>query len=138
MSATIVQRMMDYLEIEYTKSKSTYVPEDKPSGYKRKNLDQTYIYLQGHTQGQHGGNYVKLADRMASSSLEDRVDHYVKRRRLNPDIYDRVEANKKIVAQLDLYAKEADYGRSSKSEDDKKNLKESFEKVENKNEISDV
>jgi len=99
--------MMDVLEHEYELTKQTYV-HDKNSGYKRKNLDQVYLYLQGNSIS-HTQNYVKLADRLASASLDSRVEHYVKKRRLNADIYQKLEANKNIAERLNLYRREADY-----------------------------
>ena len=105
--ATIIKGMMDVLEEQYELSKNAYV-HDVKSTYRRKNLDHTYLFLQGNSQG-YTSNYVKLTDRLASSSLETRVDHYVKRRRLDAEIYTKVEKNKKIASKLDLYKNEGEY-----------------------------
>lgn len=107
--ATIIRRMMDVLEGEYEETKKTYVHNEK-STYRRKDIEQSYLYLQGNSQG-YTTNYVKLTDRLASASLEVRVEHYVKKRRLDADIYTKMEKNKKIADKLDLYAKEADYDK---------------------------
>jgi hypothetical protein len=109
--------MMDVLEEKYAESKQTYV-HDQKSGYKRKNLEQVYLYLQGNSVS-HTQNYVKLADRLASASLDSRVEHYVKKRRLNADIYAKLEANKKIAEKLDLYRREADYDAADRCDEEK-------------------
>lgn len=105
--ATIAKRMTDYLTFQFEESKKTYI-ETGRNKEKRKNLAQTYLHLQGYYQG-YMTNYVKLTDRLKSSSLESRVDHYVKRRRLDDKIYGKLDENKKIADKLDLYKNEKNY-----------------------------
>ena len=57
---------MEYLEVQYEETKKTYVDDPK---HPRKNLNHTYLYLQGLSQG-YTKNYINLANRMTSSSLE--------------------------------------------------------------------
>lgn len=115
--ATIAKRMTDYLTTQFEESKKTYVETGK-NKEKRKNLAQTYLHLQGYYQG-YMTNYVKLTDRLKSSSLESRIDHYVKRRRLDDKIYDKLEDNKKLANKLDLYKNERNYDSTEKPEDSK-------------------
>lgn len=105
--ATIAKRMMDYLEMKFEETKKTFIDDGKHPD-KRKNLDQTYLYLQGKSLG-YTSRYTKLTERVSSASLEQRVDHYVRKRRLDSAIYDKVDQNTKLAKKIDLYKREADY-----------------------------
>lgn len=104
--ATIAKRMIDHLEAKFEESKRTYT-DDAKSIENRKDLNQTYLYLQGQSQG-YTKKYTKLTERVASSSLEDRVNHFVKKRRLDSTVYDRVEHNKALADKFKLYKKESE------------------------------
>lgn len=92
--ATIVKEMINHLELRLTRSTSgenkTETNEDGAYNNRRK-LEQPYSSLQGKS---HSANYVKFENRLTAKSLESRVDHYVKKRRLDSEIYDKIaEAN---------------------------------------------
>lgn len=89
--ATIVKEMINHLESHLTDSINRSNQTEPETSNNRRKLDQPYTSLQGKS---HSANYVKFADRCTANSLESRVDHYVKRRRLDSEIYSKIaEAN---------------------------------------------
>lgn len=105
--ATVAKRMIDYLEGIYEETKQTFVDDGKNPD-KRKNLTQTYSVLMNQVQYATPGRYVNLLDRLGSASLEKRIDHYVKKRRLDVDVYNKVEENKKLAGRLNIHGREAE------------------------------
>lgn len=99
--------MIDYLEGIYEETKQTFVDDGKNPD-KRKNLTQTYSVLMNQVQYATPGRYVNLLDRLGSASLEKRIDHYVKKRRLDVDVYNKVEENKKLAGRLNIHGREAE------------------------------
>lgn len=99
--------MIDYLEGIYEETRRTFVDDGKNPD-KRKNLTQTYSVLMNQVQYATPGRYVKLLDRLGSASLEKRIDHYVKKRRLDADVYSKVEENKKLAGRLNIHGREAE------------------------------
>ena len=99
--ATIVKEMINHLESHLVDS-NRKIEEEKEeletNGKRaaeaydnRRKLGQPYSSLQGKS---HSANYVKFENRRTANSLESRVDHYVKRRRLDSEIYNKIaEAN---------------------------------------------
>lgn len=90
--ACVVKRMMDSLE---EKINSSSTPDNKAW-----RLDQPYSSLQGKSQA---SVYVAFADRERAGSLQERVDHYVKKRRLNPDVYERINEANDLAKSLNIY-----------------------------------
>lgn len=99
--------MIDYLEGIYEETKKTF-EDDGKNPDKRKNLTQTYSVLMNQVQYATPGRYVKLLDRLGSASLEKRIDHYVKKRRLDADVYNKLEENKKLAGRLNIHGREAE------------------------------
>ena len=104
--ATVAKRMMDYLEEIYAETGKTFADDGKEK-HKRKDLNQTYFCLMNQVQCANPSTYVKLLDRLGSASLEERIDHYVKKRRLDADVYTKVEENKRLAERLDIHGREA-------------------------------
>jgi hypothetical protein len=90
--------MIDNLETNLTKKE----PEDnaKSKLSNQQTLYQPYAPLQGKSLS---FNYIKLADRKQANSLNARVDHYVKKRRLTADVYDKINENNKIAQMNNIY-----------------------------------
>ena len=107
--ATIVKRMIDFLDmdVEKLKKKAEEAPvadEAKSSQSKsatnQRTLNQPYSLLQGKSQS---FNYVKFEERQKANSLESRVAHYVKRRRLDSEIYDKIAEANNLAQSLNIY-----------------------------------
>lgn len=81
--STMIRRMMDYLEQDLVSEESK---ETSQSSAKRttnhRTLDQPYTKLQGKSVRLE---YVELKKRKTSKSLENRIDHYVKKRRIDEE-----------------------------------------------------
>lgn len=92
--ACVVKRMMDWLEEK--------IIEKSGSNDRVKNLhiDQPYSSLQGKSQP---SVYVRFEDRQRAGSLEERVDHYIKKRRLNPDVYEKINEANDLAKNLNIY-----------------------------------
>ena len=106
--------MIDHLEIEVNNDNNTFLHEVKKNEILNDNqrtIEQPYRSLQGKSQALH---YVKFSDRQKSHSLEDRVDHYVKKRRLDSDVYDKIAENESLAKSLNIYQ------TTNSSENDKK------------------
>lgn len=93
--ACIVKRMIDSLE-DKIKQQSA----ETTSLGRSWRLDQPYSSLQGKSQP-HA--YVPFAERQRAGSLEERVDHYVKKRRLNPDVYEKINETDELAKKLNIY-----------------------------------
>lgn len=63
------------------------VEQDEPEDSYRRLLNQPYSSLQGKSQV---ATYLKFENRLTAKSLESRVDHYVKKRRLDSEVYDKI------------------------------------------------
>ena len=92
--ATIIKRMIDYLQVELIKTPQS---ESQKNELNKKGITQPYAVLQGKSQSIH---HVKFIDRLKVKSLESRVDHYVKRRRLDSEIYDKLAEGKQLALTL--------------------------------------
>lgn len=81
--STMIRRMMDYLEEDLggEESKETSEVSTKTKTNHR-TLDQPYTKLQGKSVRL---DYVELKKRNTSKSLENRIEHYVKRRRIDEE-----------------------------------------------------
>jgi tRNA pseudouridine38/39 synthase len=89
MKATVLKRMIDHVEIDNENmEKTTDAAEVQPVNETTvvndniRNLDQPYVPLQGKTIAL---SYVKLEKRRTAKSLENRVDHYIKRKKIDKD-----------------------------------------------------
>jgi hypothetical protein len=90
--ATIIKEMINNLETRLQPCSATIIEEnEKDKNNNKRNLIQPYSSLQGKS---YCTNYVKFEKRRTAKSLESRVDHYVKKRRLDSEIYEKIaEAN---------------------------------------------
>lgn len=113
--ANVIKAMIDNVEAKLDKKP---MPEIKESTVltNHQTLYQPYAPLQGKSLSV---NYIKLADRRKAHSLDARVDHYVKKRRLTSDVYDKINENNKIAQIYNIYKPrelEADLKKSSNDE----------------------
>jgi tRNA pseudouridine38/39 synthase len=89
--ATIIKEMINNLETRLPISVENENETDDNNNNNKRKLTQPYSSLQGKS---HNTNYVKFEKRRTAKSLESRVDHYVKKRRLDSEIYEKIaEAN---------------------------------------------
>lgn len=95
--ATIVKRMIESLDVKLDLIDTKQ--EQKPQGSNHRTLKQPYKSLQGKSQML---NYVKFADRQTAKSLESRVEHYVNKRKLDSDIYEKINEAKAISQTLKM------------------------------------
>lgn len=93
--SSIIKRMIDSLE-----EKITAANEEGSKSTSNWRIDQPYSSLQGKSQP-HA--YVKFEDRQRADTLEQRVDHYVKKRRLNPDVYEKINEANDLAKSLNIY-----------------------------------
>ena len=100
--SVIVKRMIDTLCLGQHASLLAREHDDqlKKGHSNHRALDQPYHSLQGKSQSL---DYVRFVDREKANSLETRVDHYVKRRRLDADVYGKLAENQQLAQSLNLY-----------------------------------
>jgi tRNA pseudouridine38/39 synthase len=103
--AIMIRRIIDNLEENMKKNESN--ESDKKSNdanasmkTNQRTLKQPYKSLQGKSQSL---NYVKFEKRQKAHSLESRVDHYVKKRRLDSEIYEKINDANNLAQSLNLY-----------------------------------
>jgi len=76
-----------------------YTKQEEQQASNHRTLKQPYKSLQGKSQSL---NYVKFADRQTAKSLESRVEHYVNKRKLDSDIYEKINEAKAIGQTLKM------------------------------------
>ena len=104
----VIKRMVDHLEIEYDKKDASHAAsiEDNSkcsSDSKNKkndnvrNLNQPYFPLLGKTTPL---TYTKLENRRTANSLEDRLDYFIKRKRIDKEyIEERIAYSQSLSKQ---------------------------------------
>jgi tRNA pseudouridine38/39 synthase len=87
--ATIIKSMINNLQSDYNEK----VDDESTSSSSKNDNDcslsliQPYSSLQGKSQSQ---THFKFSERLTANSLQSRVQHYVKRRRLDEEVYDKI------------------------------------------------
>lgn len=97
--ATVIKRMIDSLHTVLD-NKSCNEKINETLGTNFRNIRQPYSLLQGKSQSH---DYIKFADRPKSLSLEHRVNHFVKKRRLDADVYDKINEANNLAQSLNIY-----------------------------------
>lgn len=92
--ASIVKGMLDSLESQLAHEQVS-VPK-----WGQRGLEQPYASLQGKSQAH---SYVRFQDRDRAGSLEQRVEHYVKKRRLDADVYEKINESNELAKSLNVY-----------------------------------
>jgi hypothetical protein len=105
--AIMIRRMIDNLEEKLKENDSSENDQNNksvgiPIKTNQRTLKQPYKSLQGKSQS---SNYVKFESRQKAHSLESRVDHYVKKRRLDSEIYEKINDANNLAQTLNLYNK---------------------------------
>lgn len=103
--AIMIRRMIDSLEEKMLKTESSYNDQNNKGATlsiktNQRTLKQPYKSLQGKSQS---SNYVKFENRQKAHSLESRVDHYVQKRRLDSEIYEKINDANNLAHSLNLY-----------------------------------
>ena len=102
--AVMIKRMIDSLEenLETNDAKNEDITAE--NGVKlnsnQRTSKQPYKSLQGKSQSL---NYVKFEMRQKAHSLESRVDHYIKKRRLDSEVYEKINDSNNLAKSLNLY-----------------------------------
>ena len=63
-------------------------------------LKEPYASLQGKSQSQV---HIKFKDRRKVKTLESRVDHFVKKRRLDSDVYEKINEANNLAQTYNIY-----------------------------------
>ena len=85
MKTTMLKRMIDHLEIDYNERKDLNDDLKKIKCDNIRNMNQPYVPLQGKTISL---NYIKLENRRTAKSLENRVDFYIKKNKIEKEFVD--------------------------------------------------
>ncbi len=99
--ATIVKRMIDSLE--KTLEDDTLMDKRQkinPLFTNLRSIDQPYTSLQGKNISL---TYIKFEDRIKSKSLDEKVEHYVKRQRLDANVYGKINEANELAKSLNIY-----------------------------------
>ena len=92
--------MIDFLDDDLEKIKTTSTEVQPSKVTNQRTLEQPYSMLQGKSQS---FNYVPFEERQKANSLESRVAHYVKRRRLDSEVYDKIAEANSLAQSLNIY-----------------------------------
>ncbi len=95
--STVVMQMIESLDAKLITIDEKQ--EEKTQATNQRTLKQPYKSLQGKSQSL---NYVKFADRQTAKSLESRVEHYVNKRKLDADVYEKINEAKEIGQTLKM------------------------------------
>lgn len=98
--ATVIKRMVDSLHQVIEKKDQEPNNVENCLGTNHRTIKQPYSLLQGKSQSH---DYIKFADRPKSLSLEHRVDHFVKKRRLDAEVYDKINEANNLAQSLNIY-----------------------------------
>jgi tRNA pseudouridine38/39 synthase len=100
--ATIVRRMIDTLEtvLDYPNVKKSDKDAAKDLFSNARTVRQPYSSLQGRHLSL---NYMKLEERKKAKSLDDKVEHYVKRQRLDANVYGKISEANSLAQSLNIY-----------------------------------
>jgi hypothetical protein len=98
--AQAVKSMINLLTDSYSQQfKNT--PEDFfKDGKPTRNLEQPYASLNSKSNMQ---SHVKLKDRKTMNSLENRVDHFIKKRRLDAQVYEKINESTQLAQTYKIY-----------------------------------
>ena len=100
--ATIIKRMIDGLDtvLDDENVKRSEDDDKKQQFSNSRTMKQPYSILQGKHLSL---TYVPLEERNKAKSLDDKVDHYVKRRRLDANVYGKINEANSIAQSLNIY-----------------------------------
>lgn len=98
--ATIIKRMINSLDDMIGEKEQAEEEVTSTASSNARTMDQPYALLQGKHLSLA---YVKLQDRKKAKSLDDKVDHYVKRRRLDANVYGKINEANSIAQALNIY-----------------------------------
>ena len=120
--ANLVKSMIDSTFQSYmVKSKNIPdTPIERAGNKCIRTLDEPYTSLQGNSQSRV---HIKFQDRRKVKTLESRVDHYVKKRRLDSDVYEKINEANNLAQTYQIY-------KPKKTNDDESNLGKSGEAAE--------
>ena len=100
--ANVVKSMIDSSFQTYMDKFKDVVDEntEKTGNKCIRTLVQPYASLQGKSQTQV---HIKFKDRKQVKSLESRVDHYVKKRRLDSEVYEKINEANTLAHTYNIY-----------------------------------
>ena len=100
--ANLVKSMIDHSFQSY-QDKFKNMQEnsaEKPGNKCIRTLNEPYTSLQGNSQSRV---HIKFQERRKVKTLESRVDHYVKKRRLDSDVYEKINEANNLAQAYNIY-----------------------------------
>jgi tRNA pseudouridine38/39 synthase len=104
--ATVIKRMIDSLEtvLEDPSVRQCEREAAKDLNHNMHNNARTMRQPYASLQGKHLSlSYMKLEERKKAKSLDDKVDHFVKRQRLDANVYGKITDANSLAQSLNIY-----------------------------------